>query len=58
MMDEPTASLDPARREGLGALLQRLCGENRTILLSTHDEPFAKEWATRVMYLREGRVSE
>ena len=58
MMDEPTASLDTARREGLGALLQRLCGENRTILLSTHDEPFAKEWATRVMYLREGRVSE
>jgi ABC-type polar amino acid transport system ATPase subunit len=57
MMDEPTASLDPARRDGLGALLQRLIGENRTILVSTHDEGFAKEWATQVLYLREGRVS-
>jgi polar amino acid transport system ATP-binding protein len=57
MMDEPTASLDAARRAGLGALLQRLSGDNRTILLSTHDEPFAKEWATRVLYLEDGRVS-
>jgi ABC-type polar amino acid transport system ATPase subunit len=57
MMDEPTASLDTARRDGLGALLQRLTGGNRTILVSTHDEGFAKEWATRVLYLREGRVS-
>ena len=57
MMDEPTASLDAARRSGLGALLQRLCGDNRTILLSTHDEPFANEWATRVLYLREGQIT-
>lgn len=57
MLDEPTASLDTARRDGLGALLQRLTGGNRTILMSTHDEGFAKEWATRVLYLREGRVT-
>jgi ABC-type polar amino acid transport system ATPase subunit len=57
MLDEPTASLDTARRDGLGALLQRLTGGNRTILMSTHDEAFAKEWATRVLYLREGRIS-
>jgi ABC-type polar amino acid transport system ATPase subunit len=57
MMDEPTASLDAARRQGLGTLLRRLSGENRTILVSTHDEGFAKEWATRVIYLREGQIS-
>jgi ABC-type polar amino acid transport system ATPase subunit len=57
MMDEPTASLDAARREGLGTLLRRLSGENRTILVSTHDEGFAKEWATQVIYLHEGRIS-
>ena len=57
MMDEPMASLDTARRDGLGALLQRLIGGNRTILVSTHDEGFAREWATHVLYLREGRVS-
>ncbi len=56
MMDEPTASLDTARRDGLGALLRRLCSNNCTILVSTHDEGFAEEWATRVVYLRDGRV--
>jgi polar amino acid transport system ATP-binding protein len=57
MMDEPTASLDAARRAGLGALLQRLSGDKRTILVSTHDEAFAEEWATRVIYLKEGRMA-
>ena len=57
MMDEPTASLDTARRDALGALLRRLCGENRSILVSTHDEGFAQEWATEVLYLREGRMT-
>ena len=57
MMDEPTASLDTARRDALGALLRRLCGENRSILVSTHDEGFAQEWATEVLYLREGRIT-
>jgi ABC-type polar amino acid transport system ATPase subunit len=56
MMDEPTASLDAARRDSLGALLRRLCGDDRSILVSTHDEGFAQEWATGVLYLREGRV--
>ncbi len=57
MMDEPTASLDTARRDALGALLRRLCGDNRSILVSTHDEGFAQEWGTRVLYLREGQIS-
>ena len=57
MMDEPTASLDTARRDALGGLLRRLCGENRSILVSTHDEGFAQEWATEVLYLREGRIT-
>jgi ABC-type polar amino acid transport system ATPase subunit len=56
MMDEPTASLDAARRDALGGLLQRLCGENRSILVSTHDEGFAQEWATSVLYLRAGKI--
>jgi ABC-type polar amino acid transport system ATPase subunit len=57
MMDEPTASLDAARRDGLGTLLRRLSADNRTILVSTHDEGFAQEWATRVIYLKEGTIS-
>jgi ABC-type polar amino acid transport system ATPase subunit len=56
LMDEPTASLDPERRAELGALLQGLQRQHRTLLIATHDEDFAREWATRVVRVRDGRV--
>src|SRR5438128_3517865 len=56
LMDEPTASLDPERRAELGALLNGLRREGRTLLISTHDDDFAREFATRVVRLRDGRL--
>jgi polar amino acid transport system ATP-binding protein len=56
MMDEPTASLDATRRTELGELLTRLAGENRTILVSTHDEDFARDFATGVFRVHEGMI--
>ena len=56
MMDEPTASLDPSRRNELGELLTRLSGQNRTILLSTHDDEFARRWATTILRMDNGAV--
>ena len=56
LMDEPTASLDPERRSELGALMRGLQQQRRTLLIATHDEDFAREWATRVVKLRDGRV--
>ena len=58
LMDEPTASLDPERRAELGALLRELQRQHRTLLIATHDEDFAREWATRVVRMRDGRVCE
>jgi ABC-type polar amino acid transport system ATPase subunit len=58
MMDEPTASLDPSRRNELGELLVGLSGQNRTILLSTHDDDFARRWATTILRVEGGRVTE
>lgn len=58
MMDEPTASLDPSRRNELGELLVGLSGQNRTILLSTHDDDFACRWATTILRVEGGRVAE
>jgi polar amino acid transport system ATP-binding protein len=58
LMDEPMASLDPSRRSELGALLQRLTAAGRTLLVTTHDERFAEEFATRVVRIEEGRVIE
>src|ERR671930_909716 len=51
MMDEPTASLDAPRRAELSGLLWRLATENRAILVSTHDEEFAREFATDILRL-------
>jgi polar amino acid transport system ATP-binding protein len=58
LMDEPTASLDPERRAELGALLQGLQRHDRTLVIATHDEDFARDFATRVVRLRDGQVSE
>ena len=57
LMDEPTASLDPARRGELGELLRRLMAEGRTLVVATHDEEFARSYATRVVRLADGIVT-
>jgi ABC-type polar amino acid transport system ATPase subunit len=54
LMDEPTASLDPARRSELGELLRGLLRQNRALLMATHDEDFARTWATRVLRMDNG----
>ncbi len=56
MMDEPTASLDPARRQDLGALLRGLAERGRSILISTHDAEFARDVAGGVLRLEGGSV--
>ncbi len=56
MLDEPTASLDPSRRNELGELLSRLRDQNRTILLTTHDEDFAGRWATTILRVSNGAI--
>jgi len=58
LMDEPTASLDPARRFELGQTLRQLTAEGRTLVVTTHDDDFAREFATRVVILAEGEVAE
>jgi ABC-type polar amino acid transport system ATPase subunit len=58
LMDEPTASLDPARRGDLAATLVSLTSAKRTLLVATHDVPFARAFATRIVVLAEGRVVE
>jgi ABC-type polar amino acid transport system ATPase subunit len=57
LMDEPTASLDPARRNELSTLLKSLVSRQRTLLIATHDEEFAHSAATRVVHVSDGRVS-
>jgi polar amino acid transport system ATP-binding protein len=58
LMDEPTASLDPARRGELGETLAKLTDGGRTLLITTHDDDFAREFADRVVILADGEVVE
>ena len=58
LMDEPTASLDAARRTELATLLRSLVSQARTLVIATHDEDFAQSAATRVLYVREGQVHQ
>ena len=53
LLDEPTAALDPARRDALGQTLRRLVtnGTGRGLLVATHDAEFVRGTADRVVTL-------
>ncbi|MBM3818747.1 MAG: amino acid ABC transporter ATP-binding protein [Acidimicrobiia bacterium] len=51
LMDEPTASLDQARRDELAATLRALAAQGRTVVVATHDAEFARAYATRTLRL-------
>ncbi len=52
LMDEPTASLDPARRDDLGKTLGRLAADGHTVVIATHDLDFARACAHRVVSVK------
>jgi ABC-type polar amino acid transport system ATPase subunit len=56
LLDEPTASLDPERRNELGTLLTTLAREGRTLVVATHDEEFARACATKILRLVDGAL--
>ena len=58
LLDEPTASLDPARCHELGLLLQQLVSDGRTLVMTSHDDEFVAQFASRVIVLANGTVVE
>ena len=58
LLDEPTASLDPARRTELGNSLRALAANGRSLVVTSHDVDFVRDHATRVVILAQGRVAE
>ncbi len=56
LFDEPTSALDPPRVEQLHGVLAGLAAEGQTIVVVTHDVPFARRVADTVHVLEEGRV--
>lgn len=53
VLDEPTSNLDPAGRRELIEILSRL---KMTMLMVTHDLPFALEACPRSVVMNEGRI--
>lgn len=58
LLDEPTASLDPARRNDLGDVLVQLARSGRALVMTSHDDDFVRDFATRVVVLADGEVVE
>jgi len=56
LMDEPTASLDPARRGGLAVTLRELAGAGRTLVVASHDREFVDACGCRVLHMSGGRI--
>jgi ABC-type polar amino acid transport system ATPase subunit len=56
LLDEPTASLDPARCQELGVTLRALAQEGRTLVMTSHHDEFVAAFATRVVVLDHGRI--
>lgn len=58
LLDEPTASLDPARKNDLGDALRALAATGRALVMTSHDDDFVREHASRVVVLANGVVVE
>jgi ABC-type polar amino acid transport system ATPase subunit len=56
LLDEPTASLDPARRGELATTLRQLAAEGRTIIIATHDAEFTRACAHVCLTIEDGRI--
>jgi len=58
LFDEPTSALDPELVGEVLRVIQTLAAEGRTMLLVTHEMGFAREVATRVVFLHRGQIEE
>ena len=52
------AGVEAADFANLGATLRSLTAGGRTLLITTHDDDFARDFASRVIVLADGEVVE
>lgn len=58
LFDEPTSALDPEMVGEVLELMKKLAHDGMTMVVVTHEMGFAKEVATRVLFMDEGQIKE
>ncbi len=58
LFDEPTSALDPEMVGEVLALIKELADEGMTMVIVTHEMGFAREVATRVLFMADGKIAE
>lgn len=58
LFDEPTSALDPEMVGEVLQVIKKLADDGMTMVIVTHEMGFAKEVATRVLFVDEGTIKE
>ena len=58
LFDEPTSALDPEMVGEVLELMKELARDGMTMVVVTHEMGFAREVATKVIFMADGRVQE
>ena len=58
LFDEPTSALDPEMVGEVLDLIRELADEGMTMVIVTHEMGFAKEVATKIVFIDEGGIKE
>ena len=58
LFDEPTSALDPELVGEVLKVMRDLADEGRTMLVVTHEMSFARDVASRTVFLHQGRIEE
>ena len=58
LFDEPTSALDPEMVCEVLQVMKQLANKGMTMVIVTHEMGFAKEVATRVIFMDEGKILE
>ncbi|MDD6270064.1 MAG: amino acid ABC transporter ATP-binding protein [Oscillospiraceae bacterium] len=58
LFDEPTSALDPEMVGEVLSLMKELANEGMTMIVVTHEMGFAREVASRVMFMDGGKIVE
>ena len=58
LFDEPTSALDPEMVGEVLSLMKELANDGMTMVVVTHEMGFAREVATKTLFMDEGRIIE